>query len=771
MVSYSGAAAVMIVIGSLLARITEVPYSWILTAGIFLVLVPVSFCAVTKLAKNKDVWILAIVPVFLFTGWFVTEIKTDIERRPLYPFMGEEVEIHGTVCSVPVNYGEHIGFMLETAFVKSGEDEFAIREKIKISTDGAVPTAGSPVVLTGEVRPVSLPRNSTSFDSNSYNKRRGVYFTVFTQQVKRSSDEYVLSLPGKVNLFLSVSMDLFIKRFPSPAVPLLKGMVLNNKSEIPDEVTEAMLRVGTYRYIYSPYLHISILIFVLGRLFGSRRSGFFAGICIFLIYLFMNITVPSAWKICLFFGISYILMGVFRVKDIKIAMYLTVIFTALVSPLTLTEPGFVISVTATALVRGFSESLSRGLYFAVHNRKLARFLSIYLIMLVGIYPISSFFGYAVTPWSMIIGLVLMPVVVIIYALFYVSFGIFLISGSVLYMGVPLLVRAVEKIAEMALKLPFASLSFGACSLLVVVTFYLLLYCIYRRLRLRGSMFYEILTGLLCIVVAAGTIYGINDTELTFLSVGNSDCAVIIFPGGKTLMVDGGGSEHYSDYDVGSAEVIPYLSAKGINKIDSVIVSHYDKDHADGIVTVMKYMPVGEIFMPDYLPNNDYRDIIEAEAKKLNTKVIYITEPRSVMPEAGGECEFLYCNNGNDGNDNSLVARIICGKTSILFTGDISSFAEYKLTDTKSDIVKVPHHGSKYSSSETFIKCTDADYGVICVGENNSYGHPSKDVLARYDKYGTVILRTDLLGDIHFIIGKNRIKRIYGFREWFIYGGF
>ena len=91
--------------------------------------------------------------------------------------------------------------------------------------------------------------------------------------------------------------------------------------------------------------------------------------------------------------------------------------------------------------------------------------------------------------------------------------------------------------------------------------------------------------------------------------------------------------------------------------------------------------------------------------------------------------------------------------------------------TKADIIKVPHHGSKYSSSESLVKETDADFGVICVGENNPYGHPSNDVLARYAKQGTEILRTDLMGDIHFIIGKTRIKRIYGFRERFIYGGF
>ncbi len=771
LVSYSGVAAGALVAGSLFAGLTHIPYLWVLIMGIFLVLVPLSFCFAAKFVHNKNLWIICVVPCFLYAGWIVTEVKTDTALRPLYYFSGEEAEFHGTICSEPVNYGENTSFIMETEYVKSENKIRRIREKIKVSTMGSVPNAGSSIVITGELKPVSLPRNSTSFDSNTHNKRRGIFFSVFTQFVKPAEYKYTLSPASRINLFLSTTTNLFIRRFPSKSVPFIKAMVLNNKTEIPDETLNAMLKSGTYRYLYCPYLHISILIYILGKIFGERKSGFFAGICIFIIYLFMNIAVPSAWKICLFFGFSYMLMVFFHIGDIRVPMYLTVIFTGLVSPLTLTEPGFVLSVGATIIVRCFNGHLRKFLYSLLHHRRLAGFLSLYLTVMVGIYPLSSFYGFHITPWSMVLGLFLMPLAVVIYVLFYLSYGIFLISGSIFAMGVPFFTAIMENVSQFASKLPFAYLNFGNCSLLFVVTFYAILYCIYRRLTDRKSFLSEILTILLCIVFTSVTIYGINDTELTFLSVGNSDCAIITFPGGKTMMVDGGGSETYSDYDIGEAEVIPYLEYKGIRKIDTVILSHYDKDHADGVVTVMKHMPVKEIFMPDYLPNNDYRDIIENEAEKQKIKINYIKEPGRVSTRAGGECEFLYFDGEKSGNDASLVARITCGNTAILFTGDISAFAEQKIADTKADIIKVPHHGSKYSSSESLVKETDADFGVICVGENNPYGHPSNDVLARYAKQGTEILRTDLIGDIHFIIGKTRIKRIYGFRERFIYGGF
>lgn len=771
LISNSGVAAASLVAGSLFARVTQLSYLWIAVSFIFLVLLPFSFCAVTKYVHKKNLWVIFVIPAFLYAGWIVTEIKTDKELKSLYPFVGAEAEIGGTICSEPVNYGENTSFIMETEYVKTKSRISHIREKIKVSTSGPVPNAGTSVVFTGELKPVSLPRNSTSFNSSTYHMRKGVFFSVFTESVKASDEKYTLSIPGRISLFISTTTDLFIRRFPPEAVPFIKAIVLNNKTEIPDEILNSIVKSGTYRYLYCPYLHITMLIFILGKIFGERKSGVFAGICIFVIYLFMNITIPSAWKICLFLAFSYLLMVYLHIGDIRIAMYLTVIFTGLISPLTLTEPGFILSVGATIIVRCFNSHLRRFLYFLTHNRKLSGFLAIYLTIMVGIYPLSSFFGFPITPWSMVIGLLLMPLIAVIYILFYISYTIFILSGSVWSMGVPFLVWVMEKVMAFAAQLPFANLNFGNCSLLFVVAFYAILYCIYRRITKRRSFVSEILTCLLCFVFASVTIYGINDTEVTFLSVGNSDCAIISFPNGKTMMVDGGGSEHYSDFDIGAAEVIPYLEYRGINKIDTVVVSHYDKDHADGIVTVMRHMQVKEIFMPDYLPNNDYRDIIEEEAIKQNTKLSYISEPCTVNPKSGGKCEFLYCDTESAGNDGSLVARITLGKTAILFTGDISSFAEYNLPDTRADIIKVPHHGSRYSSSEKLIETTDADFGVICVGENNPYGHPAKSVLERYEKQGTDILRTDLLGDIHFIIGKTRIKRIYGFRERFIYGGF
>ena len=116
LISYAGAAAVGVAAGSVFARFANIPYLWIFIFGIFFVLVPLSFASITKYVKNKNVWVLFVVPAFFYTGWLVTEVKTDMALRPLYPFMGE-AEICGTIVSPPVKYDENTSFVIETDYV------------------------------------------------------------------------------------------------------------------------------------------------------------------------------------------------------------------------------------------------------------------------------------------------------------------------------------------------------------------------------------------------------------------------------------------------------------------------------------------------------------------------------------------------------------------------------------------------------------------------------------------------------------------------------
>ena len=110
---------------------------------------------------------------------------------------------------------------------------------------------------------------------------------------------------------------------------------------------------------------------------------------------------------------------------------------------------------------------------------------------------------------------------------------------------------------------------------------------------------------------------------------------------------------------------------------------------------------------------------------------------------------------NTSNDTCIVSKLIYGKSSFLFTGDISSKAEKKLSNAKADVLKIAHHGSKYSTSDMFLETVKPKIAVISVGKN-SYGHPTPEVLQRLANYDIKVLRTDQQGDIKFISDGNNI---------------
>ena len=164
--------------------------------------------------------------------------------------------------------------------------------------------------------------------------------------------------------------------------------------------------------------------------------------------------------------------------------------------------------------------------------------------------------------------------------------------------------------------------------------------------------------------------------------------------------------------------------------------------------------------PEY---KEWEELIKEEGAKIfiasNGQKIKITKGISIdilFPFEGAEGKEL-----ENSNDTSIVSRLVLGYNSFLFTGDISEIAEKeiigKTMEIDSDVLKVAHHGSRYSSSEDFLKEVSPEIAVISVGKDNSYGHPTQEVLENLNKYGIRVLRTDEEGDIKIISDGKIIK--------------
>ena len=241
-------------------------------------------------------------------------------------------------------------------------------------------------------------------------------------------------------------------------------------------------------------------------------------------------------------------------------------------------------------------------------------------------------------------------------------------------------------------------------------------------------------------------------RVDFLDVGQGDSALITMPDGTTLLVDGGGNPNDAGRRIGETVVSEYLWWRGLSQIDYVLATHADADHIDGLNDVLKNFSVRAALIARR-PRDD------PEFEKFS-QTLTETGTNSETIQAGdvirfGEVEInvLWPPNGGDTstNNDSVALRIQFGERSILLTGDIEQVAERSLLASQqqlsADVVKVPHHGSKTSSTEGFVLATKPQLAIISVGRNSRFGHPHKEVVDRWKANGATVLTTGEYGTI------------------------
>ncbi len=243
---------------------------------------------------------------------------------------------------------------------------------------------------------------------------------------------------------------------------------------------------------------------------------------------------------------------------------------------------------------------------------------------------------------------------------------------------------------------------------------------------------------------------VGQLAVHFIDVGQGDAILLEAPDAAVL-IDAGTR--------GAGEiVVQYLVRRGIRRIDLVIATHPHADHIGGLIQVLRNFQVDRIIdsgQPHTTKTfDDYLTEVERQVDEGHC-VFEVPEDQVVDLGSGAVLTVLGPDTAMGSlNDGSVVCRVDFGSTSFLFTGDAELAAEERLlrrqADVKVDVLKVGHHGSRTSTSSSFLTAVSPAHAVICVGDGNRYGHPHVEVLHRLQNAGVEIYRTDVHGTVIFV---------------------
>ncbi len=249
------------------------------------------------------------------------------------------------------------------------------------------------------------------------------------------------------------------------------------------------------------------------------------------------------------------------------------------------------------------------------------------------------------------------------------------------------------------------------------------------------------------------------TQITFLSVGQGDCAVIQ-DSGRTILVDAGPAGRGAD--AGAKIVVPRLRAMGVERLDLILLSHPDADHVGGTGAILDAYPEAQVGISAVFKDHPklLADLIKWRVKP---EAVRWFPSRSSLSVGGTQirvrCPDLFP--GAIDNDGSMCLKLQHQTATAVFTGDAPVSVEERLAteeDWSGEVLKAGHHGSRTATGDTWVKAVHPIWAVLSCGRDNPYGHPHRDVVNRLDRAGVSILRTDLNGDIKFSISHGHFHR-------------
>lgn len=595
--------------------------------------------------------------------------------------------------------------------------------------------------IRGELAPIVSKDNFKSFNYNNYMKSKKVFSRLKPENLERHEQQStILRLKGLAYKFLENNLS---KNLRGNDLDFAKNLVLG-QNFLEKEEKELYSKMGLSHILAISGLHLSIIISALeylGQHLGIKRSIYSILVCILLALYGFIISFPvSMMRALLMYAIRKLAIFKYMVQDDLNILALTGFVILLINPFLIYTPALFLSFSA---IFGLSILQKHMINIFKPNTLVGNILTQNLSIQLAIFPIQIYYFNGFNILSILVNIIIIPIAGIpVVASFAISSGIgsFFSVATWVYTGsiyiISSLVRAISRF-------DFAYLSFPSFSIHQIFAYFLVILLL---LRFRPLIkFYErhkkITISILLFLILGNPILDnfIIQARLNIIDVGQGDAILIRSPK-VTSLIDTGGDPFNAERS--GQDLLDYLRKNGVNRIDSLFLTHKDIDHSGNLQYLLENIRVDRIFIgPKF--ELDYRDQrFERLAK--GDKLRLSRESKIEVLLDGSQ--------GSNENDYSLVMKLSLNENGVLLTGDMENHEDL-IGEHKIDILKVSHHGSKNATSKDLLSRLTPDIALISAGENNRYGHPHIDVIERLENIGSKIYRTDLDGNIEVIFFK------------------
>ena len=548
--------------------------------------------------------------------------------------------------------------------------------------------------------------------------------------------------------------------FPNECGAFAAALLLGDRSGITYEMNTSFKVSGISHVIAVSGLHVSILFGLLYTLLARRRVlSCLVGIPVLVLFAAMVGFSPSITRACIMQSLMLIAMVMDREYDGPTALSFAVLVMLIVNPLTVLSVSFQLSVGCMMGIFLFSERIRKvlleyGKKYIKKDRKLlnrafkgiAASVSVSLGATVLTAPLVAYYFGCVS----IIGIV--TNILTLWAISFIFYGItacLIVSicsvtiAQVLAAIVGLLIQFVLNTAELIAQLPMAAIYISNLYIVfwLVGAYLLLIIFLLQQKKEPALLIVSLVFTLLTAQLFSWLEPLQDDFRVTMLDVGQGQ-SILLQSDGKTFLVDCGGDDSEDAADI-TAEA---LLSQGISRLDGVIVTHYDADHAGGIAYLLSRIQTDRLILPyvNDVPNS-FPDMSEYTVDFVHEDMIYTFADTKLTI-------FAPISHHSD-NENSICILFQREDYDILITGDRGALGEKMLLQDHAlpevDVLVVGHHGSAGSTTEELLAAVSPQIALISVGEDNRYGHPSGTVLERLYYAGCEIYRTDIHGTIVF----------------------